>query len=140
MKKVIIALILVSAFSSCSKQPKCSDEDIKNEVMKMTAEKFLGANGSRFHHEWVYKKKSSEESTSEASLRLSEEYAIYYNELLDSIKLIGVRAISSDKETKQCSCLAQIQFHDNSKLDIEYSAQSTEDKDNPMYVEVRYPN
>ena len=59
--------------------------------------------------------------------------------IIKRVTLKNIRSVSLDEKIKQCDCSAEIESNDLLKpINIEYSAQITEDKGNPLYIELLY--
>ena len=53
-------------------------------------------------------------------------------------KVINIRTDKLEDDIKKCSCSADIENSELSKIEIDYTAQYTEDQNNKVYVELSY--
>lgn len=109
LSKKIILIVLISSFSySCSKQPKCNDEEVQTLVVKLIKEtienqitKDFGESDFTANKNYSYFKPIIEEST----------------KLIDSLELKIHSTITDDvkKEINKCECQGEISSVEKSK-------------------------
>jgi hypothetical protein len=155
MRRKIIVISIYFLAISCSQNeiPKCGDEVVIEMTTKVFAEKIKEKLiEENFKQNWY----SSNEYKDAEAYAIENNYQI--NEYLVPIEkkykdnlakeaditikriiLKNIRTVAIDEKIKQCDCSADVESRELLKpINVEFSAQRTEDKGNPLYVELIY--
>lgn len=148
MKKTIILLSLIAISCNLSGNPECSDEDVKSTARKILNERIEDNLINEYIKENLnvsdviayardngLDQKEYYDTEREKVETEAKEYAL---NVLNKTKIINIRTNSIEKEIKKCTCSAEIENEDLNKIEIDYTAQYTEDSDDKVYVELKY--
>lgn len=145
--------VSVISFTSCNinSTPKCGDNkviEISNAILgEKIKDKIVEDN---FKANWYSSNeyKDAEAFTLENGYNLDEylipikekyrdSLTIEANMIIKRLTLKNIRTVSIDEKIKQCDCSADVESRGLLKpINVEFSAQETEDKGNPLYVEL----
>lgn len=135
MRNLLLLIIISVVFiTSCKQMPKCGDESIKEEVTGLLIKDMLEKRHTLFRNK-AYDYKIGGVNQTRLDSILNQADSLYR-----SYKLEGMRTVSIDKDAKKCDCEATFTngMSGYVKLIVNYSAQLTEDKGQPIYVEASY--
>ena len=153
MKNFKFFIILTLSFNySCdnltNKAPKCSDESVKNEAIKIFNESIKPKLIESYVNEEINEADLREYSYDNGlnaddvikneKERLSESIKTKAEVNLKSTKLKFIRTEKEEKEIKKCNCVAEIENSNLKPIKIYYTAQKTEDEKEGIFVEVTY--
>lgn len=140
MKK--ISLLIILSFISCNlkKTPECNDEKVKEKVLLILKDKIKFSIIQSYSNE---KFSDSSAAPAEAGpndyLYSDEQYKIansYAENLLKNIKLSNIITNEKADSIRKCNCESHIEIERLGKLNIRYSAQSTDDGEPFVKVEI----
>jgi hypothetical protein len=92
MKKYILSFLVISIFTSCSKQPKCDNEESTKLAKSLIVQEMKEKTGM---------------ALSMFGVDADENLEKFVNE---NIELINVRTNDKDEDLKKCGCSSQISF------------------------------
>lgn len=152
--KFLMLFTICILFGSCQvldQTPKCSDEEVKTKVIELFNEevkKELESEyyNNNFNYSDIQEYLENKEWDSTAKIeyiesertKIRNEATIEVKKWLKNTSLNNVRAEFIDKEIKKCDCIAEIKNPNLNKIELEYSAQKTQDKENSIYVEIKF--
>ncbi len=150
MRKILTFLVMVQLFTSCNldKTPKCGDSDVVNKAIELfnqqIKEKLKNEYVDKNFNEYdaiEYAKNKGWNTTDYLKTeknRINTEADEYVNNTLKSTVLKSIRSNSINKEIKLCSCSAEVANLNLKNIDVDYTAQQTEDKEKSIFVELTY--
>lgn len=140
-------------FGSCQvveQVPKCGDEEVKKKVIELFNEEIKEELETEYYNsnfnysdireylenrEWDY---STDSAYIEGEkTRIRNEATTEVENWLKNTSLNNIRADFIDKEIKKCECTAEIKNPNLKKIELEYSAQKTQDKENSIFIEIK---
>lgn len=148
MKKILLIGLPILLLSSCSKQPTCDGADVKKVLFEIIKDKmkkeikkdYFNANynysdvrqyarDNNLNFTEVNNEMKSDFESKASAYALAET-------IKATLKLNGSRLKSVDEKLKKCECASELIVNNDNKIDIEYTAQYTED--GQVYVELSY--
>lgn len=100
-QKTIIALLIVIVFAGCTRQPKCSDKDVKKLVV-VTLKKQISETVEKTFNQELKKNSFQNEELNQIFDKILEEKETLINEL--ELKVYDIKTVKIDKEIKKCEC------------------------------------
>lgn len=149
-KKTIPYFILIFSVSSCNSYdaPKCGEQEVKNIVIKLFNEQmkqklkdeYLAENFNWYDAIEYAKNKGWDEHdyAENQKQKIMLEAEKYAEEITLKTDLKNIRSNSIEENIKLCNCSAEILNNDLKKMEVDYTAQRTEDKNKSIYVELNY--
>ena len=149
MKKLIIlSLSFLSISCSSNSTPECADEVVKrtaieilNENIKEVLTKEYVSKNYNYEDTYAYALDNVldlEKYPDEERKKIEKKAENYATTILSKSKVINMRTDKLEDDIKKCSCSADIENSELSKIEIDYTAQYTEDQNNKVYVELSY--
>ena len=149
MKKlIIVSLSLLSISCSSNSTPECADEVVKrtaieilNENIKEVLTKEYVSKNYNYEDTYAYALDNGldlEKYPDEERKKIEKKAENYATTILSKSKVINIRTDKLEDDIKKCSCSADIENSELSKIEIDYTAQYTEDQNNKVYVELSY--
>ena len=150
MKKTIIALFIVISFNSCdlNSVPECGDKEVTDlaiellneQVKEKLKEEYVAENFHRYDAiEYANNKGwDADDYVQKEEKRIDIEADKHAEKTLIKTRLKNIRSTSIDKDIKLCNCSADVENIGLNKIEVDYTAQRTEDKDQAIYVELSY--
>lgn len=149
MKKLLLLLIsLLTISCSLNSTPKCADEDVKRNAIEILnqnikddlTKEYIEKN---YNHRDAYAYAVDngldlEKYPEEERKKIEKDAENYATNILNKSKVINIRTDKIEDDIKKCSCSADIENNELTEIEIDYTAQYTEDKNNKVYVELSY--
>jgi hypothetical protein len=150
MKKIIYLLPITVLISACNlnETPKCGDSNVVNKAIVILNEQIK----SQVKNEYVEKNFNEYDAIEFANnkgwnstdyvktekKRIDSEADKYADSVLATTILKNIRSNSIKKDIKLCNCSAEASNLNLKTIDVDYTAQQTEDNDKSIYVELTY--
>jgi len=150
MKKIIYFPIIAILLTSCNlnETPKCGDLDVINKTIEILNKQIK----SQVKDEYIEKNFNEYDAIEFANnkgwdsadyvktekKRIDREADKYADSILATTILKNIRSNSIKKDIKLCNCSAEATNLNLKTIEVDYTAQQTEDRDKSVYVELTY--
>ena len=128
MKYLCIPLLII--ITSCSQKLICNSELVKNKVLSQLKKEIRHDFREVYlltHHKGEWEIMSDSATVYPYPQNEIEQANKFVESALDTLKLRNIISKQLDKKEEKCSCEAHLNINEYKDIDMEYTAQKTED-------------